>query len=265
MPLYKKQVALVTGARRGIGRGIALRLAEDGYHVVINHVTPDDPDSGQGAYEVKATIEAKGGSADVFRANVAEADERQAMVDFVDDKFGRLDLLVNNAGVAPKQRLDILEATEESFDRLMGINLKGPYFLTQSVANRMVEWKQAGVVENPRIVFIGSISAYATSPARGDYCITKAGLSMSVKLFAHRLGEYGIPVIEISPGIIATDMTSGVKEKYDDLIASDLLVTKRWGQPEDVARVVSCFAAGDLDYSTGECIEVGGGFRLRRL
>ena len=260
-----KKVALVTGARRGIGRGIAVRLAEDGYHVVINHVTPDDPDSGQGAYEVKAAIEAAGGSADVFRANVAEAEERRAMVGFIADTFGRLDLLVNNAGVAPKQRMDILEATQESFERLIAINLRGPYFLTQLVANRMVAWKQAGAVETPRIAFITSISAYTSSPARGEYCVTKAGLSMAVKLFAHRLGEHGIPVIEIAPGIIETDMTSTVKEKYDNLIAGDLLVTKRWGKPEDIARVVSCFAAGHLDYSTGECIEVGGGFGLRRL
>jgi 3-oxoacyl-[acyl-carrier protein] reductase len=187
------------------------------------------------------------------------------MIDFIDQRFGRLDLLVNNAGVAPRQRVDILQASEESFDRLISINLKGPYFLTQLVANRMIAWKQAGRIGTPRIVFITSISAYTSSPARGEYCVSKAGLSMTAKLYADRLGEFGIPVIEIRPGIIATPMTSVVKDKYDKLIAEGLLVNKRWGQPEDVAALVSAFAQGCLDYSTGEAIEVSGGFSLRRL
>jgi 3-oxoacyl-[acyl-carrier protein] reductase len=187
------------------------------------------------------------------------------MVDFIDRQYGRLDLLVNNAGVAPKQRVDLLQAGEDSFDRLISINLKGPYFLTQLAANRMIEWKRAGRVATPRIVFITSISAYTSSPARGEYCVSKAGLSMVVKLYADRLGEFGIPVIEIRPGIIETPMTSVVKEKYDKLIADGLLVNRRWGQPEDVANVVSAFAQGYMDYSTGESIEVSGGFGVRRL
>jgi NAD(P)-dependent dehydrogenase (short-subunit alcohol dehydrogenase family) len=237
----------------------------DGFHVIVNGVAKDDPVSGEGAYEVKKSIEDAGGSADVFRADVASREDREATVDYIDTTYGRLDLLVNNAGVAPSKRMDVLEATEESYDRVMGINLKGPYFLTQLVANRMIQWKEAGVVKEPRIAFIGSISAYAISPARGEYCISKAGLSMASQLFAVRLGEYGIPVIDIAPGIIESDMTSTVKAKYDKLIAEGLLVTKRWGQPDDIAKAVSAFAAGHFDYSTGERIEVGGGFGLIRL
>ena len=260
-----KRVALVTGAGQGIGRGIALRLAQDGFTVVVNDVVADASNLERGAYEVKASIEAAGGAAHVFRADVASAEERAAMVGFVAERFGRLDLLVNNAGVAPKERKDILEAGEESFDRLMAINLRGPYFLTQLVANRMIAWQEQGVVATPRIVFITSISAYTSSPGRGEYCVSKAGLSMAAKLFADRLAEYNIPVLEIRPGIIETPMTAVVKEKYDKLIAEGLLPTKRWGRPDEVAKVIATFARGDLDYSTGQAIEVGGGFGLRRL
>ncbi len=259
-------VALVTGAGQGIGRGIALRLAEDGHAVVINDIVADPETTDRGAYEVKATLEAAGGTAEVFKGDVSAAKDREAMVAFVAARFGRLDLLVNNAGVAPKERLDILEAGEASFERLMRINLQGPYFLTQLVANRMLAWKEAGAAPAPRIVFITSISAYVASSSRGEYCVSKAGLRMAAQLYAARLGEAGIPVLELCPGIIETPMTSVVKEKYDRLIGeTELLVTKRWGTPEDVAKVVSAFARGLLDYSTGQAIEVGGGLGLRRL
>ncbi|HPD31759.1 MAG TPA: 3-ketoacyl-ACP reductase [Phycisphaerae bacterium] len=258
-------VALVTGAGQGIGRGIALRLAREGHIVVINDVVADPANTDHGAYEVKRTIEAAGGRAEVFKADIASAEQRLAMIEFIDLQFGRLDLLVNNAGVAPKQRVDILQAGEETFDRLISINLKGPYFLTQLAANRMIAWKKAGRITTPRIVFITSISAYTSSPARGEYCVSKAGLSMAVRLYADRLGEHGIPVIEIRPGIIQTPMTSVVKDKYDKLIAEGLLINRRWGLPEDVAAVVAAVARGDLDYSTGESIEVSGGFNVRRL
>lgn len=258
-------VALVTGAGQGIGRGIALRLAREGHIVVINDVVADPANTDHGAYEVKKTIEATGGRAEVFKADIASAEQRLAMIEFVDLQFGRLDLLVNNAGVAPKQRVDILQAGEQSFDRLISINLKGPFFLTQLAANRMIAWKKTGRITTPRIVFITSISAYTSSPARGEYCVSKAGLSMAVRLYADRLGEYGIPVIEIRPGIIQTPMTSVVKDKYDKLIAEGLLINRRWGLPEDVAAVVAAVARGDLDYSTGESIEVSGGFNVRRL
>jgi len=260
-----EKVALVTGAAQGIGRGIALQLARDGHTVVVNDIVADPANAAAGAYEVKETIESAGGKAVVFRADVASATEREAMVEFVAGRFGRLDLLVNNAGIAPRERRDILEATEESYDRVMAVNLKAPYFLTQLVARRMIEWQEGGVVERGRIAFITSISAYTSSTGRGEYCVSKAGLSMAAKLFADRLAEFDIPVLEFRPGIILTPMTSAVKDKYDRLIADGLLPLRRWGTPEDVARAVGAFARGELDYSTGECIEVGGGFGLRRL
>jgi NAD(P)-dependent dehydrogenase (short-subunit alcohol dehydrogenase family) len=259
------RVALVTGAGQGIGRAIAVQLAKDGYRVLINDIVANESDTERGAYEAKRIIESDGGAADVYRADIASPDERRAMVEHVANQCGRIDLLVNNAGVAPKERKDILEATEESFERLISVNLQGPYFLTQLVANHMIAWKEAGVIETPRIVFISSISAYTSSPSRGEYCVSKAGVAMAAKLFADRLGEYGIPVLDIAPGIIETPMTAGVKDKYDKLIAEGLLITKRWGQGEDIARVVSAFGQGLLDYCTGQQIEVGGGFGLTRL
>lgn len=261
----QEQVALVTGAGQGIGRGIALRLAQDGYIVVINDVVADPENLTQGAYEVKATIEKEGGKAEVCQADISSAEDRKTMVSFIEKTYGRLDLLVNNAGVAPKERKDILEASEESFERLMRINLQGPYFLTQLVANKMIAWKESGAVEAPRILFVTSISSFTSSPARGEYCVSKAGLTMAAQLFADRLGEYAIPVLELRPGIIKTPMTSVVTEKYDKLIGDGLLPIKRWGYPEDIAKVVSAFGQGYLDYSTGESIEVGGGFGLKRL
>ncbi|MCD6288223.1 MAG: 3-ketoacyl-ACP reductase [Candidatus Hydrogenedentes bacterium] len=261
----KSRVALVTGSGQGIGRGIAIKLAQDGFTVILNSRRADPANTEWGPYEVKAVIETDGGKADVVKADVSDAADRERIAEFISSRYGRLDLLVNNAGVAPKERKDILDASQESFDRVLGINLRGPYFLTQLIARKMIEWKNNGTVEQPRIAFITSISAYTSSPSRGEYCVSKAGLSMAAKLYAHRLAEYGIPVIEIQPGIIETPMTSGVKEKYDALIADGLLLTKRWGRPEDVAALVSAFARGDLDYSTGESIEVGGGFGLLRL
>ncbi len=211
MTVMDSPVALVTGAGQGIGRGIALQLAADGYLVVINDVVADPAKTDSGAYEVKATIESGGGRAHVIRADIADAAGRAGMIEEIAERFGRLDLLVNNAGVAPRERKDILEAGEESYDRVMGINLRAPYFLTQLAARRMIEWKRAGVVACPRIVFITSVSAYTSSPSRGEYCISKAGLSMVVKLYADRLAEFAIPVIEVRPGIIETPMTSVVK------------------------------------------------------
>lgn len=265
MPIHPHPVALVTGSSRGIGRGIALALAREGYTLALNGVAADPANTTKGIFEVKQTIEQSGGRAEVFRADIANPAERAQLLAALDERLGRVDLLVNNAGIAPRERRDILTATEESFDQVLGVNLRGPYFLTQAIANRMIAWKTNGIVSSPRIAFITSISAYTSSPNRGEYCVSKAGLSMGVRLFADRLAEFGIPVIEIAPGIIETDMTSGVKAKYDALIAGGLLPTRRWGQPEDVANAVTAFARGLLDYSTGECIEVGGGFRMRRL
>lgn len=260
-------VALVTGASRGIGKAIALELASLGYDLVISHFDFDaegKPDESRGL-QAKEDIEKAGAACEVMRADVGSTDDRAKLLDLCRSRFGRCDLLMNNAGVAPLKRNDILEATEESFDRVMGINLKGPYFLTQLVANWMIEQKKQNPDRAFRIVSTGSISSYTSSPFRGEYCVSKAGISMMTKLFADRLGEYNIGVFEVSPGIIATDMTSTVKGKYDKLIEEGLTPIKRWGRPEDIGKVVGAIAQGRLDFSTGTVINVDGGFHLQRL
>lgn len=253
-----RPVAIVTGASRGIGKGIALELARLGYDLVVNRVQDQRP-------EVVEQAEALGVRCEFAPGSIAETDARRAIVETARARFGRCDLLVNNAGAAPLKRLDLLEATEDSFDRVLAINLKGPYFLTQMVAKWMVEQRREHPQRPLRIVNIGSISAYTSSPARGEYCVSKAGMAMMTKLYADRLAEYGINVIEISPGIIETDMTSAVKDKYDKLIGEGLTPIKRWGRPEDVAKAVAAVAEGRLDFSTGSVINVDGGFHLRRL
>ncbi|MER7001890.1 3-ketoacyl-ACP reductase [Dactylosporangium sp. NPDC000555] len=248
--------ALVTGASRGIGRGIALALARAGLDVVVNYAS-----NTAAAEEVAAAVEETGAKAAIVRADVALSADRARLVAEAYEAFGDIGLLVNNAGVAPAVRADLLEAGEESFDRLVGINLKGPYFLTQLVANRMIAAGTAG-----RIVTISSMSAYTASVNRGDYCVTKAGLSMLTKLYAARLAEHGINVYEVRPGIIATDMTDGVKEKYDRLIHADgITPIRRWGTPDDVGRAVVAIATDLLPFSTGQVIDVDGGFHLRTL
>ncbi len=265
MTFSSKPVALVTGSGAGIGRAIAIQLANDGYHVIINSRSANPEIRDKGAYEVLDRIVESGGSADVVRADVSSPDDRGRLVGEIEAECGRIDFLVNNAGVAPKVRADILDADEESFDHVVGINLKGPYFLTQLVSKRMIEWKKEGLVAKPRIAFVTSISVFTASVNRGDYCISKAGLAMAAALFADRLGEHDIPVIELRPGVIATDMTAGVKEKYDKLIAEGIFPQRRWGQPEDIAHAVSAVGRGDFDYSTGTAIDISGGFNLHRL
>ena len=263
----QRLVAIVTGGSRGIGRGIAIELANLSYDILIAHFDFDqqgNPNEKKGL-ETQKEIKALGAQCEVIRADVSNPKDRAAIVNLAKTKFGRCNMLVNNAGVAPTKRVDILEATEESYDRVMTINLKGPYFLTQLVANWMIEQKKANPDAAFRIVNTSSISAYTSSPARGEYCMSKAGISMMTKLYADRLSEFGIGVFEIRPGIIATDMTSVVKEKYDKLIAEGLTPIKRWGQPEDVAKAVGAIAEGRLDFSTGQVINVDGGFHLRRL
>ena len=249
------RVALVTGGGRGIGAGIALALAKAGLDVAVMDV-------GETAGIVEQ-IQKLGRKALGLKGDVTKASDRQAVVQGVLDSLGRLDVLVNNAGVAPSVRADILEATEESYDRVMGINLKGPYFLTQLVAREMIARRQDGAFRC--IVNIASNSAYTASVSRGDYCLSKAGVSMATKLWAARLAEHGINVYEIRPGIIATDMTSAVKEKYDKLIGEGLTPIKRWGTPDDVAAAVTACATGQLPFSTAEVINVDGGFHLRTL
>lgn len=256
-----RPVALVTGASRGIGRGIAVALANAGHDVVVNYAANADA-----AREVEKEVVAAGGRALLVQADIASTEDRARLVDETYTAFGRLDLLVNNAGVAPNVRADLLEAGEESFDRLISINLKGPYFLTQLVANRMIEQIDAGVLTAPRIVTVSSISAYAASTNRGDYCVAKAGLAMMTTLYAARLAEHGINVYEIRPGIVATDMTGAVTEKYDKLILEQgVTPIRRWGQPADVGAAVVAIASGLLPFSTGQVIDVDGGFHLRTL
>jgi len=255
-----KQTALVTGAGRGIGRGIAVALAQKGWNVVVNY-----RGNAAAATETVGLVEEAGGRGLAVQANIAEAADRRHLLDETVQKFGRIDLLVNNAGMAPRQRLDILETSEASYDEVMTVNLKGPFFLTQQVAKVMIEQQQQGVITEPRIINIGSISAYTSSPNRGEYCLSKAGISMMTALFADRLAEYGINVYEIRPGVIETDMTSGVKEKYDRLIDDGLTPIRRWGQPDDIGRAVVAIAEGYLPFSTGEVINVDGGFHLHRL
>ena len=265
--MAKRPVAIVTGASRGIGKGIAKELASLGYDLVINHFDFTDkgqPDESR-AEQTQKEIKELGAKCESLRGDVSSAEDRNSLVALAKSKFDRCDMLVNNAGVAPLKRMDILEVSEESFDRVMGINLKGPYFLTQQVANWMIEQKKTNPERAFRIVNTGSISAYTSSPARGEYCVSKAGISMMTMLYADRLAEYGIGVFEIRPGIIQTDMTSVVKDKYDKLIAEGLTPIKRWGQPEDIAKAVGAIAEGRLDFSTGQVINVDGGFHLRRL
>ncbi|HLL69511.1 MAG TPA: 3-ketoacyl-ACP reductase [Micromonosporaceae bacterium] len=257
----QSRVALVTGASRGIGRGIAIALAGAGYDVVVNYAR-----NAAAADEVGKHIEGAGQRAHPVRGDIAVPADREALVDAAYATFGRLDLLVNNAGVAPDVRADILDAEEPSFDRMIQINLKGPYFLTQLAARRMIEQVDAGVVSNPKIVTITSISAYTASINRGDYCLAKAGLAMMTQLYAARLAEHGINVYEIRPGIIETDMTGPVKAKYDKLIFEDgLTPIRRWGQPDDVGRAVVAVATDLLPFSTGQVIDVDGGFHIRSL
>jgi 3-oxoacyl-[acyl-carrier protein] reductase len=259
--MSQRQTALVTGASRGIGRGIALALAAEGFDVAINYAS-----NVAAAEEVKSLAQASGVRAEIFKADISSASDRKLLVEQTLSSFGRIDLLVNNAGIAPTVRADLLDASEESFDRLINTNLKGPYFLTQLVAKAMLKQIAAGVSSAPKIVNVTSISAYTASINRGDYCVAKAGLAMMTQLFAARLANEGINVYEIRPGIIETDMTGPVKAKYDKLILEDgITPIRRWGKPQDIAQAVVAIGKGMLPFSTGEVINVDGGFHLRVL
>jgi NAD(P)-dependent dehydrogenase (short-subunit alcohol dehydrogenase family) len=254
------QAALVTGASRGIGRAIAVALAEQGWSIAINY-----RGNAEAAAETRSLVENAGGRGVAIQADIADANDRGRLVEQTLASFNRIDLLVNNAGMAPRQRADLLETSEASYDEVMAVNLKGPFFLTQRVAKVMIDLLKAGVIEHPKIVNIGSMSAYTTSVNRAEYCLSKAGLGMMTALYADRLSEYGIHVYELRPGIIETDMTSIVQAKYDRLIAEGLTPIRRWGQPDDVARAVIAIAQDQFLFSTGEVINVDGGFHLRRL
>jgi NAD(P)-dependent dehydrogenase (short-subunit alcohol dehydrogenase family) len=257
------KTALVTGASRGIGRGIALELARAGGRVAINYAG-----NAEAAAEALALVKAAGGDGFVVQGDVAVAADRARLVAETVAQFGRIDLHVNNAGIAPKVRADLLDAGEESFDRLVAINLKGPYFLSQLIAKQMLQQERDAEGFRGRIVNITSISAYAASTNRGDYCMVKAGLAMMTKLFADRLANDGINVYEIRPGVIATDMTGSVKEKYDNLILHaerGITPIRRWGVPDDIGRAVRAIAEDRFPFSTGAVFDVDGGFHLHRL
>jgi 3-oxoacyl-[acyl-carrier protein] reductase len=255
-----RRVALVTGGSRGIGLGIATQLANAGYDLAINGMREEGA-----VTEVITDLQLKGAKVFYVRGNLASTLDRKNMIAQVKKHFGRLHLLVNNAGMAPRERRDILEATEESFDEVISTNLKGTYFLTQQAANWMIEQKKADPNFAGAIVNVSSISATVASINRGEYCVSKAGLSMATQLFATRLGEFNIPVFEVRPGVISTYMTAGAKEKYDKLIDEGLTVQRRWGFPEDVGKVVAALASGSFPYSTGQVIMVDGGLTIPRL
>jgi NAD(P)-dependent dehydrogenase (short-subunit alcohol dehydrogenase family) len=258
--MLNQKVALITGAARGIGNGIAVQLASEGYAIAILDVIDEEK-----IVENLDKVKKFGQPVMYLKGDISSDSSRKESVGRIMNDFGRIDVLVNNAGVAPKVRADILNTTEESMDFVLGINLKGTFFLTQLVANIMIDEIKTIEGVKPKIINISSNSAYTSSTSRGEYCISKAGVSMVTTLFADRLAEYGINVYEIRPGIIYTDMTTAVREKYTNLIEQGITPIKRWGYPEDIANAVSVFCSDKLSYSTGEVINVDGGFHIRRL
>ena len=257
-----RPIAIVTGGARGIGLGISRALAADGWDLAICGVRAADVVTG-----VLAELRSHPGRVHYVQADIAEPRDRQRLVADAIATLGTPSALVNNAGRAPRVRSDLLEATEASFEELLRTNLQGPYFLTQAVANAMIAGRMTPGARTPRggIVFITSVSAEMISPNRGDYCVSKAGLAMAAGLFAVRLAEHGIPVYEVRPGIIATDMTAGVKDKYDQRIAEGLIPDARWGTPEDVGGAVAALLRGDVKYATGSVLHVDGGLSIPRL
>ena len=256
----ERKVALITGGSRGIGLGVAHALAAGGYDLAIN--------GRRAAAEVAPVVgdlQAAGAKVIYLLADVADLAEHPRLLKETREAFGRLDLLVNNAGVAPLVRADLLDASPESFDRLININLRGPYFLTQAAARWMVQQRQADAKFRGCIINVSSVSATVVSVNRGDYCISKAGIAMASQLWAARLAEFGIDVYEIRPGVIATDMSNVVKDKYDRLIENGLTVEKRWGVPADVGRAALALARGDIPYATGQVINIDGGMTIQRL
>jgi len=260
------QVALITGASRGIGRGIALELAAAGFDVVINYAgNQAAADETAKLCTERATAAGQAVRAEVYQANVGQAADRERLIRFIYESLGRLDLLVNNAGITSIGRADLLDATEENWDALMAINLKGPFFLSQLAARWMIEQAGADTGRRPKIINISSVSAHTVSTNRGDYCVAKAGLGMVTRLFAARLADHGINVYEVCPGVIASDMTAPVREKYDKLIADGLAPIRRWGEPSDVGKAVMALAHDYFPFTTGEVFNVDGGFNVRKL
>ena len=256
-----RPVALITGSTRGIGLGIAVKLAEEGHDIAINGVRAE-ADATQAIEDVQAA----GANVVYARGDVSQAADRASMIDVIRQAFGRLDVLVNNAGITSPGRKDILnEADEQSFDLVMGVNLKGPFFLTQAAARWMAEQRQANARFRGCIINVSSVSAEFVSTNRGDYCLSKAATRMATWLWATRLAEFGIPVYEVQPGVIRSDMTAGVTAKYDKLIAEGLTLERRWGEPDDVAKAVAALVRGDIPYSTGQVLKIDGGMTIRTL
>jgi 3-oxoacyl-[acyl-carrier protein] reductase len=260
-----KPVALVTGAGRGIGRGISIALAREEFDIVGLDIIHEPENKRSGLFEVKERVEELGASFLPLQGNVSSLEDQETILRQALDKWKKIDVLVNNAGVAPERRVDVLKTTPESYDRLQSVNARGPFFLTQKIAKQMIKQVGENPDSRPCVIFISSISASVSSPTRAEYCVSKAALSQAARVFADRLSEYGINVYEVRPGIILTDMTAPVKEKYDKLIAGGLIPQKRWGLPEDVGKAVAALAKGYFGYSTGLVVEVSGGMNIQRL
>ena len=260
MTTTPEKIAIITGSGRGIGRGIAIELSRTGWHIVINDVGDAAPPN-----ETLGLVRREGSDGIVVMADITSPSDRERLLAATLNAYGRVDLLVNNAGIAPRQRLDMLDTSEQSMREVLDVNLIGPFFLTQLIARKMIELLDQKAVESPKIVNIGSISAFTSSTSRAEYCISKAGVAMTTLLYADRLAKYGINVYEIRPGIIATAMTTAVKDKYDGLIAEGITPIQRWGQPEDIGKAVAAIAGDFLPFSTGQVINVDGGFHIRRL
>jgi 3-oxoacyl-[acyl-carrier protein] reductase len=260
-----KPVALITGAGRGIGRGISVALANAGFDIAGVDIIYKPENKRSGLFEVKERIKELGVSFLPIQGDVSSLEDHEKILQQTLDKWKKIDVLVNNAGVAPEQRLDVLETTPESYDRLQSINARGPFFLTQKISKQMISQVKEDPESKPCIIFISSISASVSSPSRAEYCISKAALSQAARVFADRLSDYGINVYDVRPGIIQTEMTVPVKEKYDKLIAGGLIPQKRWGLPEDVGKAVVALAKGYFGYSTGLVVEVSGGMSIQHL
>ncbi len=254
------KIAFITGGTRGIGLGIAIELAKAGFDLAINGIR-----NREAVIPVLEELGSYGVQVDYIKGDVANKEDRKNMLSSVIERFGKINVLVNNAGIAPPERKDILEATEESFRYVLHVNLHGPYFLTQLFANQMIGLKQQNADDFFCIINVSSVSATVASINRGEYCISKAGIAMATKLWAARLGEFDIPVYEIQPGVIKTDMTSGVTAKYDLLFQNGLAVQPRWGLPSDVGKVAAAMATGSMPYSTGQVVQVDGGMTVQRL
>lgn len=258
-------VVLVTGASRGLGRGIVLRLAEEGFSVAVNYVH-NRKEADITVEQCRAVCTRSSAQFVALRANIGETAGRRALVDRTLDEFGRIDALVNNAGISPSGRADITEASEESFDEQIRINLKAPYFLTQDVARYWLDQKPESLLRGGfKVIFVSSISATTAQVGQGDYCISKAGLSMAAGLWAVRLAGDGVQVVELRPGFMLSDMTTGIRDKVDQLIENGLVPEKRWGTPEDLGVTAASVIRGDLPFSAGSVIHVDGGIHLRRL